>query len=331
MDESGSGKKRHAGILSKQIVEEFSICDIPFLGCDFEKVYQDIAGVLPKEAVSFMGLPFENRVACEVVCAAICHQMNWDYLRQAVLNKTREDESWLKGERLSGISEDEVASLFVGYENTERIRGKERCGILREVGGMVCGVGGYLPLFLDEGKRLLPIGVIRGRLRKCAAFSNDPKEKKLQLLLQKLSSYDGLQELSFHCRPAIDYHLIRCYLRRGLLFPTTKYAKEFMAAPSSGRKEGTVGSLRHLCCNLLEQIAWYTELDICTVNLIEWHVGRSVCIQGKPDCHLENADAAWLKEKYRRCPFYGSCQAARNEDGGMLLHANGPEYRGASY
>lgn len=324
-------KKKNISALSKQIEEEFSICDIPFLGCDFEKIYRDIASVLPGEAVTFKELPFENCIACEVICAAICHQMNWDYLRRTVLDKAKADESWLGGESLAGISEYEVASLFADYKSPERIREKERCEMLREVGEMVCEAGGYLPLFLDGEKRLLSIDVIRERLRKCTAFSEDPKEKKLQLLLQKLSNYDGLQELSIHCRPAIDYHLIRCYLRRGLLFPKTKYAKEFMTDSSSGRRESTVGALRHLCCNLLEQITWYTELDIRTVNLIEWNVGRSVCIQGKPDCHLENDDAAWLKPKYLRCPFYDGCRAVRNEDGGLLLYVNEPGYKGTSY
>lgn len=329
-EKSKSGEEKNAVLLSKQIEREFRVCDIPFLGCDFEKVYRDIAGILPEEA-GFSELPFERRIACEVVCAAICHQVNWDYLRQAVLDRTKADGGWLDGERLAGISEGEVSLLFAGYKKPERIREKERCRILHEVGEMVCAAGGYIPLFLGEEEKLLPIGVIRGCLQKCAAFSGDPKEKKLQLLLQKLSRYEGFQGLSSHCGPAVDYHLIRCYLRRGLLLPRTKYAKEFVACSSSGRREGTVGALRHLCGGLLEQIAWYTDLDICTVNSVEWNIGRSVCIQGMPDCRLESPDAAWLKARYLKCPFYGNCQAARDGEGGMPQYVNEPEYRGASY
>ncbi|MHB8130806.1 MAG: hypothetical protein ACYDEX_17580 [Mobilitalea sp.] len=316
--------------ISKQISEVFDIYDIPFLGCDFEKVYPNVADILPKEVVNFSELSFENRIACEVISAAICHQMNWDYLRKAVLDKTKDDEYWLCDDRLSNIKEEEVAALFVNYNKPERIRAKERCDILHEVGKMVCDAGGYQALFLDERLKLLPIETIRSYFLNCLAFSKDPKEKKLQLLLQKLSIYDYLHGVASHCRPAIDYHLIRSYLRRGLLYPKTKYAEEFISESSAQRKEATVGALRQLCGVLLEQIAWYTDLDICVVNSIEWNIGRSICTQDNPDCYLETEDAAWLRLRYVQCPFYGSCRARQNEKG-ELLRLNGPEYKGTSY
>ena len=316
--------------ISKQISEAFDIYNIPFLGCDFNKVYPNVADILPKEVVNFSELSFENCIACEVICAAICHQMNWDYLRKAVLDKTKVDEYWVCGDRLSNIKEEEVAALFDNYYKPERIRARERCDILHEVGKMACNAGGYRALFLDEKMRLLPVETIRSSLLKCLAFSKDPKEKKLQLLLQKLSIYDCLHGLSSHCRPAIDYHLIRSYLRRGLLYPKTKYAEEFIFESSAQRKETTVGALRQLCGELLEQIAWYTELDICVVNSIEWNIGRSICTQDNPDCYLETDDATWLRLKYVRCPFYESCRARQNEKDD-LLHINEPEYKGTSY
>lgn len=316
--------------ISKQISSEFDIYDIPFLNCDFDRVYPQIAKILPKEKVDFSELSFENCIACEIICAAICHQMNWDYLRQAVLEKTKEDERWLYGKNLSNISEDEVTAMFFNYKKPERIRANERCKILREVGTALCTVSKYQDIFLNQKQELLPIEMIRGFFLKCSAFSKDPKEKKFQLLLQKLSNYDDLQGLSVYCRPAIDYHLIRCYLRRGLLYPKTKYAEEYIFASSTQRKETTVGALRQLCSELLEQIAWYVDLDICVVNSIEWNIGRSVCTQDSPDCYLQTNAADWLKTKYMHCPFFESCKARQNE-GEDLLYINEPEYKGTSY
>lgn len=317
-------------IISKQISEEFEIYDVPFLGCDFDSVYPDVAGILPKEAVTFGELSFENAIGCEVICAAICHQMNWDYLRQAVLQKTQMDTSWLYGGNLSCISEEEVVALFAGYNKQERVRAKERCEILHQVGEMINELGGYQAIFMDMQGELLPIDMIRKSLLKCPAFSIDPKEKKLQLLLQKLSIYEKLRGLSLYCKPAIDYHLVRCYLRRQLLFPKTKFAEDFIMATTIKRKETTVGALRHLCSTLLEQIAWYTGLDICEVNAIEWNIGRSVCTQNHPDCYLEHEDAAWLKEKYVRCPFFESCRARQNGNVD-IMDMNEPKYMGTSY
>lgn len=316
--------------ISKQISEIFEIYAIPFCGCDYDKVYPNIANILPKESVDFSELSLENCIACEVVCAAICHQMNWDYLRCAVLKKTKEDESWLQAERLSNIGEEEVAKLFVNYKKTERIRAKERTEILRNVGKIIDSVGNYNNIFFDNEKQVLPINVIRKILLNSSVFSKDPKEKKLQLLFQKLSNYESLKELALYCKPAIDYHLIRCYLRRGLIYPRTKYAEEYISATASSKKESTVAALRHLCSELLEQIAWYTELDICVVNAIEWNIARSVCTQDYPDCYLEKEDAAWLKKDYTCCPFFESC-LARQSKKLDLLHINEPEYKGTSY
>lgn len=317
-------------MISQQISREFDVYDIPFFDCDFDIVYPDIASILPGEAVSFSELSLENSIACEVICAAVCHQMNWDFLRRTVLNRTKTDECWMTGERLLNISEEEVGELFVNYNKPERVRAKERCEILHDVGKMICDVGKYKSLFLDQDEKLLPIELIRNNLLKCAAFSKDPKEKKLQLLLQKLSNYDKLRKLSIYCKPAIDYHLIRCYLRRGLIYPKTTYAEGYIKTSETERKETTVGALRHLCSKLLEDIAWYTELDICTINSIEWNVGRSVCTQDNPDCYLDTDDANWLKAKFARCPFFKSCMARQNEKNG-LLHINEPCYRGTSY
>lgn len=316
--------------ISKQISEEFDIYDVPFLGCNYETIYSRVANILPKEKIEFKDLSFEECIACEVVCAAICHQMNWDYLRQAVLKKTLDDKSWLYGERLANISHIEVSALFSNYEKIERIKSGERCKLLRGVGKTIIEIGSYKNLFFDEKQNLLPIDKIRKNLLKSEAFFKDPKEKKLQLLLQKLSVYDGLQNLSIYCKPAIDYHLIRCYLRRGLIYPRTKFASEFIFDSSIQRKETTVGALRQLCSELLEQISWYTGLDICVVNAIEWHIGRSICTQDIPDCYLESEDATWLKKAYLCCPFYENCHARQSEKEGML-YINEPEYKGTSY
>lgn len=323
-------KRDNSVAISEQVSKEFDIFDIPFFNCNFEMIYPDIASILPKERVSFSELSFENSIACEVICAAVCHQMNWDYLRRTILEKTKIDKGWMAGERLLNISEEDVEKLFKNYKKPERVRAKERCEILHDVGRFMCNVGQYQSLFLDKEKKLLPIELIRNRLLQCNTFSKDPKEKKLQLLLQKLSNYDKLKKLSVYCQPAIDYHLIRCYLRRGLLRPRTAYAEGYLKDFTTERKETTVGALRHLCSKLLEDIAWYTELDICTVNLIEWNIGRSVCTQDNPHCELETDDTIWLKAKYVRCPFYESCMARQNEKN-ELLHINEPRYKGTSY
>lgn len=321
--------KRTSLSISERITDEFDILQIPFIGCDFDVLYPQIARILPPEKIQFDKFGFEKSIACELVCASICHQMNWDILRQAVFNKTQNNITWVNGENLSNITALDIDEMLRDYNRPERIRAEERAKLLQEVGEMVCKAGNYRNIFLDNNMNVLSYKEIRGRLLACTTFSQDPGEKKLQLLLQKLSNLKPLRSLRSYYKPAVDYHLIRCYLRRGLLFPKTQYAESFISNPSIQRKESTVGAVRKLCSEVMEQICWFTSLDTSTVNLIEWHIGRSICTQKNPDCFLDSNDASWLRTCFSRCPFYDSCIACQYKKNYLTIQE--PTYGGTSY
>lgn len=75
--------------ISERITDEFDIVQIPFIGCDFDLLYHQIVEILPSETISFNEFEFDKNIACEMICASICHQMNWVFLRQAVLDTTK--------------------------------------------------------------------------------------------------------------------------------------------------------------------------------------------------------------------------------------------------
>lgn len=322
-----SGEKNQN--ISERLKNEFDITTLPFLGCDFDHIYPRIAEIMPGEQVTFDSFGQNGLVMAEIVCVSICHQMNWDYLRSALFDKLKEDSSWFFPDRLTCIEEKEVADLFRSYNKPERIRAKERTKILREVGEWAKSFIPISSIFLDSSGSLLPKDVIRGNLLSCNTFAMDVEEKKMQLLLQKLSLYKVFKGLSAYCQPAIDYHLIRTYLRRGLLFAKTEYAKGYIMNQSAERKDSTVAAVRHLCSELMLDICIYTDLDVNTINQIEWHIGRSICLQEKPDCNLEERESQWLRPYFSSCPFSSTCAAKRvNSD---LLEMKEPVYKGSSY
>ena len=318
-----------SNIISTRLLEAFSISDIPFFNCDFDTIYPKIAAALPSEQIVFNDLNINSLIASETICAAICHQMNWDFLRKAVQEKTRCNPEWLSEDALSIISDDDVRSLLKGYNRIERIREKERANMLRQIGMLAKSHNGFTWLFFDSGMHLLSEEELRENLLQCPVFSNDPEEKKLQLLLQKLSNYPQFAELSNYCKPAIDYHLIRCFLRRGLVFPRTKLGVEFISSAETQRKESTVGALRLLCSSLIQEISCFTNLTINSVNQIEWYVGRSICKEGTPDCFLVDLDASWARNNFTRCPFFSTCCAINSNS--ELLCIDEPTYLGNSY
>ncbi len=167
-------------------------------------------------------------------------------------------------------------------------------------------------------------------LLNCIVFASDPGGKKINLLLQKLDSIKPLKGLSNYAKPTIDYHLIRLYLRRGLVFARTKYAEQYINNQDAERRESTVAAIRELCAKLLCQISAYTAMDISSVNLVEWHVARSVCHRESPDCKLVGNKAQWLRQGFKTCPFYSTC-IAHITGFHKLLTMKEPSYKGTSY
>lgn len=322
-------KKAESASISAKLLDAFDVSNIPFLGCDFDWIYPELEKNIPGEIVKFSFEDINTIIACETICSAICHQMNWDFLRQAVYQKTLEQPDWLRPGSLANITKDEIGELLSNYKKVERIRADERAAILRQVGDLSRKHGSFVNIFFDDSGQIWPETQLRKNLLDCSAFAQDPEEKKLQLLMQKLSNYPPLSGLAAFCRPAVDYHLIRCFLRRGLLSPKTKLSMEFVTSTEIQRRESTVGALRQLCGTLIQEISDYTGLSINSVNQIEWYVGRSICKEGEPDCYLKGAGSGWAREKYEKCPFSRTCCALNFNH--KLLRLEAPTYLGTSY
>lgn len=287
-------------------------------------IYNKINKIVPTEIVSFSMLSINQALVCEMISAAICHQINWDFLRSVILNKTIKEPRWIEPINLAVIKVDTINSLLSNYEKADRIRAEERTRLLRILGTSFASLpNGFIDIFYTESGLPQSAENIRNALITCPVFSNDPVEKKLQLLLQKLSSYEGFEVVGNYCKPTIDYHLIRSFLRRGFLIPKTKRAKEIITTDII-REEKTVGAIRKHCVNIIELLSKLTNLNISTVNNIEWWIGRTVCNDGDPDCLLENTDANWLSSNFCTCPFKDFC----NPDSTIL---SAPKYSGNSY
>lgn len=316
-------------VRSQALLSEIEIMTLPFLGCDFDTVYKTVLSIIPSERVMFDKWGRSKLILAEIICAGICHQMNWDFLRDCIYRKTASNPEWLEPSLLQSIRDTDVFDLLQEYGKPERIRAAERAAIINNIGSWASKYTPIESVFLDSTFTLLSEETIKFNLLQCSAFSKDPEEKKLQLLLQKLSSYSSLSQLSDYCNPAIDYHLIRMYYRRGLFFGRTKYAKDYLENPLPERKEETVAAVRHICSDLVKSISDYTGLNVNSVNQIDWQVGRSVCVQGKPDCNLQSNDGAWLKEKFTVCPYYNTCVMRIHN--GDYRKMQEPNYKGESY
>lgn len=316
--------------LSKDVLNSFASLSYSLNELQYIYIYNKLSHIVPDPEISFESMNLENILACEIVCSAICHKINWDFLRKTIFEKTLKDPHWLEPQKLIAIKSRDIKKLLSNYEKKERIAEKDCCKMLVKIGNSVlAGPQNFTNIFFDNNGFIRPYEEILDFFMSIDVFSSDPQHKKYQLLLQSLSDYCQFNFLLDYHKPTIDYHLIRLFLRRGIVKPNTSEAKEFVFNSNVCRQEKTMASLRQVCAESLETISWLTSLDIKTVNRIEWWIGRSVCTNGIPDCYLLCNETKWLKPHFDKCPYFEFCYARQID--GKYLEISEPTYKGNSY
>lgn len=310
--------------MSPMIEDSFEI--VPFQIALDAKQHHDIAHLLPKEDTDFSFLGLNVALGCEIICAAICHQINWNFLRKRILQATLNDPFIWAPNNLSRVTEQNIADILQGYEKAERIRAKERSQIIRELSKIFEeNIDDFIGVFFENG-------VIRPDflqiLQRAPAFSADPHQKKLQVLIHSLANFSLVPQISLYSKPAIDYHIMRLYLRRGDVSSKNTAGKKYLEEEKS-RRHGTILSLRFKVSEALEDISRLNKLPINVLNSIEWWIGRSVCTKDSPDCLLQGKLGDWLKSEYSNCPFIVTCFGYNCQK--SLLRTREPLYKGVLF
>jgi hypothetical protein len=257
----------------------------------------------------------ETQLVFKLSVIAICHQINWDFLQDRLAEKLLVYQNEDLINKIANISSREIQKWLNDYSRPERIRAQERARLLRDIGrtlqekwrnkaltiyescdGYIEGTNGFLKL-----------------LESFLAFSEDPLRKKSQLLIhelvkERIFTFNDLENIS----PAIDYHIIRLYLRSGKVMPLHRPILELLKGHPRPRAR-LVRLLRSTISDALRISAGYSGLTIPDVNYIEWQIGRNVCLNKNPLCisaknsNTIASDVATLFTGY--CPYESYCWA----------------------
>jgi uncharacterized protein (DUF362 family) len=311
----------HTGTVSKRIEQAFEIRPL----CALTSAVQmhKIAPLLPDEKITFSDFNREKQLAAEVICASICQQLNWDFLRVSIQSDLNREDAWWEPRRIELITTQDVERLLSGYKQPSRIRPRERAQMLRSLESLFSeGRDSYCDVFPERIESSAEVAKLIAIIESCSAFSEDPQRKKLQVLLHRLAKSGLVEGLEGVCNPAIDYHIMRLYLRRGEVSPVSQVGSQYIAGGKS-RTARTVAAVRGTVADALRIIAEQSNLSIPLVNTIEWWIGRSVCIRQSPDCELAGEASHWLRPAFKRCPFSDSCVALNINN--ELLRVTEPE------
>ena len=249
---------------------------------------------------------------------SICHRMNWDILQSALASWMLPDTDHRLPE-FAATPPKQIRHLLASYPKQERVLAHQRAAMLRDTATSLMELsqpGGAIHRLLEQPHLDGPGGFyeVFGQI---AAFQGDPLEKKIRVLAHDLYR-EGIMRFvdPENLRPAVEYHLLRLYLRTGRVFPTHPSVVEALTGEPRPARRRLVMLLRETVDQAMRDTAHYASLDVATLNYLEWQLARTICVselgpEWHPHCLA--APAQELPHDVARivsgpCPYNQACR-----------------------
>ncbi len=292
-----------------RIIEQW-VEPLPMQNFFTASIIPKVIEIMPKEVITFDNFSEELAIQCELVSAAICHQMNWDFIRNRIKEKALRDRTYWDFSNLKNFSEQGIIDLLKGYPKRERYFPEQRASMLRELSKLSFSKFETLSQVIKslKGKKNIEENFLK-ILHQISVFSEDPEAKKLQVLLHSLfrSKLLNFDEKGI-VQPTIDYHLMRLYIRRGNIWHTNSSGLKYLRS-NIRRLSTTTSALRAIIADALRNISFYSKQSLVDINGAEWWIGRTLCSRENPDCEMQTGLGDWLKPHYNNCPYINVCYA----------------------
>lgn len=278
-------------------------------------------------------LPRREQLIFKALFISICHQFNWDFLQGAMAGWLLPTPTARLAE-IEHVTPSDISKLLAGYPKPERVHAQQRATMLRETARALSAL--HADGALDRQIRLARLAGDDGFyavMRAVPAFREDELEKKVRVL-----AHDVFREgiIIFrdpeNLRPAVEYHLIRLYLRTGRVFPKGDGVREALLSSPLGPRPRLVKLLRQGVEEAMKLTSFYSGLDVATLNYVEWQIGRTLCLPDPPAfCRAPPeeplpGDVAIVCPG--RCAFSKFCQSL-NDSGYDWFHE--PQFQKAIY
>ena len=264
---------------------------------DFEEVYGRFLG--------FGGLVFddENQLVrlkkCFYACA-LCHNMNWEYLCNKVISPYF-DATNFEPKLLRDNGVKVFAKCFDGYEKKHKIEADVRFS-------MLCTLADYVADNPDVFNKILGCQKLDGAdglnetINTLPVFMDDPLHKKGNLLVQILLREGFVSvEDEENVEPAVDYHVIRSYLR----FPFVNVMDDNITdrlITGGDFSLAEITELRTSISDAMKYISKKSGVSVAKLCFLAWSIGRDYC-------HKEGASCVESDE----CPVCHICKGKMEE------------------
>lgn len=228
-------------------------------------------------------LPPLSQFVFKTLFISICHSFNWDFLQSAMARWLLPSPEARLAE-LAEVRSTVISTLLADYSKPERIKAQKRALMLRETARQLQQLitDGSIERLLQERQLAGPTGFY-AVMKSIPAFAEDPLEKKVRVLAHDLYRESIIRFADpENLKPAIEYHILRLYLRSGRVYPIKSEILEALRVPTLNPRARLVKLLRTRVEEAMSLTAYYSGLDIATLNYLEWQIGRSICLPQPP-------------------------------------------------
>jgi hypothetical protein len=266
---------------------------------NFDKVYSSFLGF---GGLVFCDKDMNTRLKKCFFASALCHNINWEYLCNNVISPYYDVTNGFEPSiiRKNGICIFE--SYFKDYPKKHKIESEVRFSMLSILTD-------YLSLNLDIFNKILACKTLAGinglntLVNSLPVFSDDPLHKKGNLFIQILLREGFVSVVDEeNMEPAVDYHVIRAYLRFPFIDVINSDIKKRLSNSEKFELE-EITELRTHISDCMKYVARKSGLSVAKLCFLAWSIGRNYC--GTDEVLCEGSDS---------CPVYGICMGRNNPD-----------------
>ena len=252
------------------------------------------------DSYSLSDLSSGDQILALIHLVAICDKLNWDFVLGPLAGRLWNVTRGFSFEGLNNLTVREFRGAFGDYKRLDGPIGyARRLARLRVVAEQ--SAESRLPDIILAADRIEGINGVAAAIRRLSVFREDPLFKKGYALLNEmvrrgLFSPDDPNSL----QPAIDYHILRLYLRTG----RTSVLDEDLATRLINRgrvRIEAITDLRRATAEAMKYTASISGIPVSSLNDIEWRFSRRAC----------RRDQTWCTAGERSCPLESSCPSSK--------------------
>lgn len=257
------------------------------------------------DSFALTGWPPERQTEALCYLVAICNRLNWDFVLGPFALSLSAETGGFDAGRILDLTDATFRHVFNGYRRKdEGMEYKSRLNHLKQLAEFVRN--GDCVRELASSHLVASDAGALAYLSRWPVYQDDPLRKKANALLHELVRRRLIDvEDPENLEPAVDYHLLRFYLRTGRIVLTDPLLEERLIARTRVRIE-VITELRRAVAEAMRYTAWLCSRPLSDINHAEWAFARRAC----------RRDEVWCA--HPGCPISDMCPSSHRSIAAML-------------